>query len=249
MSIALFMSYLGLSWFFYAGPDAVGQVASIFFYPALLFQTTCIDPIKVCLASRTPDEQLLHSYEQLLQEHIQLQALYDIQQEIQELIPFKKQYGYEQAQLAHIMQRHFGTDTHYFFVNRGSQHGIKNNMVAVYKNVLIGKVKQVYPYYAQIALITDASCKIAAYCAQTKAYGITKGVREHGLRLLHVSHLAHMREGDIVLSSGEGLIFPKGFGVARVTSFSKDGLLYEVTCEPLVDLKTLHYCYLFEKQA
>jgi cell shape-determining protein MreC len=61
-----------------------------------------------------------------------------------------------------------------------------------------------------------------------------------------VSHLDTLKEGDLVISQGEGLIFPRGFGLGRVKSYELDGVQYHVTIEPLLDVSTLTFCLLLK---
>jgi rod shape-determining protein MreC len=64
---------------------------------------------------------------------------------------------------------------------------------------------------------------------------------------MHVSHLAQLKEDDLIISNGKGLIFPRGFGLGRISAFHEDGLHYAVTVKPLLDLSTIDYCYLIKK--
>lgn len=58
-----------------------------------------------------------------------------------------------------------------------------------------------------------------------------------------------MQEGDLVLSSGEGLIFPRGFALGNVKHYQVNGLLHDVIVEPLINLETINYCYVIQKGA
>lgn len=123
-------------------------------------------------------------------------------------------------------------------------------MVALYKNCIIGKVTEVYPCHSKIVLVTDRTCNIAAVCAQSKALGIYHGANEEWTaHLEHVSHLAIIEQGDLVLSTGEGLIFPRGFGLGRITRSTRDGLFYTISLAPLVDVRAISHCYLVQKGA
>ena len=63
-----------------------------------------------------------------------------------------------------------------------------------------------------------------------------------------MSHLCAIQQDNLIISSGDGLIFPRGFGIARVTNFHKNELVYTVSCKPLVDIHALTYCYVIEKR-
>lgn len=223
----------------------VQTVSSLLVYPVLYLHHKLIDPIS-CRSNVNPIV-LQEAYEDLLSAYIQLQATALYHQETEELIAFKRRYDY-QGMLAQVLQRHLGDDEQYLLIDKGSHDGVHDRMVLVYKDMLVGRVYQVFPLYSKCLLLTDERCKIGASCAQTKAQGVTKGTNHTDLLLLeHVSHVAVMQKGDIILSSGDGLIFPRGFGIAHVTDFHKDDLLYIVSCSPLIDPHEVRYCYLMQK--
>ncbi len=100
-------------------------------------------------------------------------------------------------------------------------------MIAVYKGCLLGRVCEVYPWFSKLELITDKSCKIAAHGLLSKASGIYQGTNSESLaQLNHVSHLAMLQDNDVLISSGEGLVFPRGFGLGKIKRFHVDGLFF-----------------------
>jgi rod shape-determining protein MreC len=227
----------------YAGVQAA---ASYICYPLIYLQHFCIDPCKRSV--QTDALVLQEAYEAMLQEYIKLQATADYYNQVKELIDFKQRYEMNHAQLAQIIERHLGSDEQYLLIDKGSHHGIHDRMVLVFKDMLVGRVLQVFPLFSKCILITDQRCKVGAYCAHTQAEGIIKGLnKENSLQMEHVSHLSVMQEHDMVISSGQGLIFPRGFGIARVSAYVKDDLVYQVSCEPLCDLRAIDYCYVIEK--
>jgi cell shape-determining protein MreC len=62
-----------------------------------------------------------------------------------------------------------------------------------------------------------------------------------------VSHLASVKEAEMVVSSGEGLVFPQGFALGRIKMIEPDGLYTKIEIEPLIDLLTIDYCMLMKK--
>ena len=94
---------------------------------------------------------------------------------------------------------------------------------------------------------TDRSCKVAVSCTSTGAVGICRGLNnENRLALNYVSHLQKLKIGDKLISSGEGEIFPQGFGVGEVNEFTSDGMYYRAYAKPLIDVTSLKYCYLID---
>jgi rod shape-determining protein MreC len=192
-------------------------------------------------------QELQEENRTLLAQIVQAQALQHYKETTQELISFKQRYEVRKSLLAHVILKQFSDNEHSLLVDRGSLHGCEIDMVAVYKNCLLGRVECVYPLYSKIRLITDKGCKVAAYCRASKARGIHEGCNGAYSSLQFVSHLSQITPHDILISSGEGLLFPQGFGIGRIASFQPDGLYYAITVKPLLKFEELEYCYLIKK--
>lgn len=234
---------------------AIEHIASYFMYPVLIAQNKVVIPIKSYFEKkRTVDElamavkSLQEEKENLIADNIQLQSLINYMSQTQDISDFNKQYQLPQAKLAQILVKHFSDQSHYILIDKGLNDGIVQNMVAIYKNCLLGKVIEVYPHYSKVVLITDRACKVAAFCPHTRASGIHQGSNQESQTSLHfVSHLSEVDPEDLVLSSGDGLIFPKGFALGRIKSCNPHGLFYEVNIEPFLDIRTIKYCYIMQK--
>lgn len=249
---------IGISYkIFFVKADIIEQYSSYIAYPVLKLQQSIMHPIKSYFERKTSiadlhDEisQLKQDRDTLLAQNIELNALIDYAQQTQELTDFKKQYSSEHCTLAQVLAKNFSEQSHFFLVDKGSHAGVEPDMIALCNDCLIGKVIEVYPYYSKILLITDRNCKIAVYCTQSKATGIYQGCnQEWCAQLNHVSHLSQLETDELVLSSGDGLIFPRGFGVGKIKSFTTDKLFHQVQLDLLIDLRSINYCFLMKKGA
>ena len=232
------------------------QLSSYLMYPVLVTQQRIITPIKQFFAEKQTIAALHQEVAALTKERdalvaqtVELTALANYSDEIKELLEFKKQYSYEDAILAQVLVCNMSDNGHFFLVDGGQNKGIEKNMIAVYSNGLIGKVEEVYPQYSKVMLITDRLCKVAATCAATHTCGIYEGCNDENKALLNrVSHLDELQEGDLVISSGQGLVFPRGFALGTIKSYAQDGLMYQVEVEPLFDIASLQYCFILAKK-
>ena len=62
-----------------------------------------------------------------------------------------------------------------------------------------------------------------------------------------MSHLETIEQNDLVLTSGEGLVFPQGFAVGILQEFFIKNLQYQVTVKPVINFQTLAYCTIVQK--
>jgi len=244
-----------LNRYFFSFSNLFSTVASSLSYPVLLVQKKITTPIRFYFSKRSTRksiEQLLFDTQkenkQLRAHNTQLCATLDYHNDIAELIEFKKRYDCSDSLVAQIIFRQINDQNQFVFLDKGSRHGVVQDMVAVYKNNLLGKITDVYPFYSKLVLLSDRSCKVAAYCAPKKKSGIHTGQNNcNCAKLERVSHLANLKEGDLLLSSGEGLIFPRGFALGKISSVRPDGLYLSVTVKPLVDINNLQHCCLIKK--
>ena len=177
--------------------------------------------------------------------NIALAAERNYWQQNQELIEFAKRYDFSCKIMAQCFFKNLNSHDYYMLLNKGSNDGVMPNMVAVYKNCLLGKVATVYPQYCKLDLIISPNCKIAVYDKQTGAFGICSGQNDkHKIAVSYVSHLQKLNEGDLLISSGEGQTFPQGFGVGKISQIKSVGLYYQADAELLFDLDTINSCYL-----
>lgn len=248
VSLIIFL-FMGLSRFLGIGEGGLESASSRIAYPFLVVQRMLVAPLnrwrekrQSSLALMKDLERSLVARENLQQEVIQLKALLNYTENSQDLRDFLNRYENSTAQIVRILLKNF-SGSHYFLIDAGAGQGIEKDMIALHKDTLIGRVIEVYPYYSKVLLLTDQGCKIAAFCAGTNTQAIHEGMNRLDMtRLSYVNHLDEVKEGDLVLSSGEGLIFPRGFGLGRIKQQEHDGLHYSITVQPLTDLNRIDYC-------
>ena len=190
---------------------------------------------------------LQNDFDALFQEVIMLRATIRHHNLTHELENFRQRYKLDNAHLCKILVKNLVEDEHYFLVNQGSRDGILKNMVAIYKLQILGKVTAVYPCYSKITLITDRSCKIASFTNTTNAKGIAEGGNTiNSVKLRYVNRLEQIIKNDLVFSSGQGLVFPEGFCLGKISAHAhnKKELYHTVTIAPIVDFQTITYCLL-----
>jgi rod shape-determining protein MreC len=240
------------------GPGRFDRVISCLAFPFIQVQQVLVYPLVSAYTELHRRAVVDAAYKGAVQERddlqaelLELKATQNFAQETEEVRSFKDQYKNSAAVLVRVLMRQSGSGGNFFLVEGGENKGIHKDTAVVYKNCLIGKVTEVFPYYSKVVLISDPSCKVAAYCNVTGTQGIYHGA-QLGLSgaLTHVGHLSELQEGDTVFSSGEGMIFPRGFGIGTVSSFVKNegDMQYTIAVTPFLDFSTINYCYVLKKE-
>jgi len=225
--------------------------SSYILYPILKVQKFFMDPIahyfsrKSDIAALHNDIDLLQSTHDNLQARvISLEAILNFEQTSQEIRDYAEKYDFSQQKLVQVLLRLFDDTGHFYWVDAGANKGISCNMIAVYKNNIIGRVIHVDPLYSKIALITDKRCKVTAMCTNTKTVGIYEGNNSFDPTFEFVPHYEVLQLDDLLISTGQGLVYPQGFAVGRIKSFQVQDVAYQVKIQPLIDLQQLDFVYL-----
>ena len=127
-------------------------------------------------------------------------------------------------------------------INKGSSAGIEKGMPAVTLEGVVGQVVNVSPHFAKILLATDPNSAIDAIVQATRAQGIIKG-DGRAYRLHYLLKSNRIEEGDHIVTSGMGGVFPKGVPIGRVSEVftSRRGMFHKVRVEPAVNFRELEY--------
>jgi rod shape-determining protein MreC len=144
-------------------------------------------------------------------------------------------------QPAGVLARDAGRFGRSIKVSRGRGAGIRENMPVVNHEGLVGKVVEVGAGASFVQVLADPDCRVSALVQRTRVPGILGWDPGEGLRLLDVPHHADVEEGDLVVTSGLGEIFPKGILVGRVerVAYEEGHLFRRIEVRPFVDFSHL----------
>lgn len=128
---------------------------------------------------------------------------------------------------------------HEVIVDKGSRDNVSIGQAVLDANGLMGQVVQVNEFTSRVLLISDSSHAVPVQVNRNGARANLLGTGDtDSLDLVHVPETSDIRVGDLLVSSGLGGVFPKGYPVARVTAVSHDPgePFSDVQAEPLARL-------------
>jgi len=154
--------------------------------------------------------------------------------------------------MARVIGRNPDNWFQYLLLNRGSRDGVRVDMVAIVPpRILVGRVIRVTPTTATLMLITDPESGVGASTARRHDAGVVLGPREPGglLEMQFFARSARPYEGQVVLTSGLGGIFPRNLliGTIKSTGYGRQGVLPLAYIDPFADLDHLEYVLLVER--
>lgn len=104
---------------------------------------------------------------------------------------------------------------HKGFINIGAKSGIQKDAVVISSKGLIGKLVHVGYKTSEIMLLTHPMSAVPVYVERTNAPGVLKGDANQGIVLDYLDS-QRLEDGDRLLTSGQGGVFPRGINVAVI---------------------------------
>ncbi len=129
--------------------------------------------------------------------------------------------------------------SHEIVINKGSRDGVEVGQAILDANGLMGQVEQTSSFTSRVLLVSDSSHAVPVEVVRNGLRAILLGNGDtNTLELVHVPDTADIREGDLLVSSGLGGRFPKGYPVAEVDNISKEQgePFVKIEATPLADL-------------
>lgn len=126
-------------------------------------------------------------------------------------------------------------------IDRGTENNIKEGMIALTHEGLVGRVVTTAKRASRVLLITDARSAVDAYIQGSRIRSIVVGQNKNSCFIRYLPIDADIKEGDMLISSGLGSVYPKGLTLGRISSLKRgsDRLFYVAEMAPAADFKRM----------
>jgi len=126
-------------------------------------------------------------------------------------------------------------------IDKGSREGVAVNMAVVSSKGVVGRVVSVAPNYSQVLLVTDRNSAVDGLVQRSRGRGMVKGTGSDDCYFDYVIKTCELQEGDTIVTSGLGGVFPKGLHLGRVEHVvdSPSKLFKDVRVIPAVNFNKL----------
>ena len=123
-------------------------------------------------------------------------------------------------------------------VNRGLGDGITTQTPVIVPDGLVGRVVRVRPGASVVQLVNDPASTVGAVVHRTRTAGLVEGEPGGAIRFKFMARDgAGIIPGDLIVTSGQGQVFPKGLPVGRVVRVEDKGsaLFHFAVLAPVAD--------------
>lgn len=157
---------------------------------------------------------------------------------------------------ATVIYRNVSTWYNTITVDKGTYNGVKEDMVVVNSQGLIGKVVSTTTFTSDIRLITtketDNKISITISNGENKINGLIKNYnyKTKYLEVEGVSNTETVRIGDYVYTSGLGEIFPSGILIGTISDISTDeyDLAKIIDVTPIADFDDINFVAILKRK-
>ncbi len=125
-------------------------------------------------------------------------------------------------------------------VDLGSKDGVRKNMSVIHQAGLVGRISRVGNGVSQVLTLLDSRSAVNVIAQGSRAQGILSISPYGEMEVRYMPTNVEIAVGDLLISSGLGGIFPKGFPVAHITEVvNTKGLFSKIKAKTAVNFSSL----------
>ncbi|MFC4711878.1 rod shape-determining protein MreC [Planococcus dechangensis] len=233
--------------------EAVGAGQSVFSRPAH-FVTGVFDNVDSLINTFEENRLLKARLEEFAGVQAEVTDLRSENEELKELVDKEEDLRDYNPIQAVVIARNPDQWEEKIILNRGTNHGVKENMAVMTSRGLIGKVTIVTPTTSTVELVTtqNPNYRVSAMVlGEDDVFGLIEGydAERRELLLKRIDFSVELQEGDKVVSSGLGGIFPKGVVIGEITEVTIDefGLTNLAYVKPAADFSMLNHVVIADR--
>jgi rod shape-determining protein MreC len=140
---------------------------------------------------------------------------------LQALLDFQHRYIYS-TQAAQAIGSSGNLQSHVFYLDKGSNAGLKPDMAVITADGIVGKVREVFSNTAQVLMINDQTSGAGVILETTRIRGILTGNASGQLEIVGILADERIKPGERVLTAGGDLVYPRGLPVGVVDKVVRD---------------------------
>lgn len=143
------------------------------------------------------------------------------------------------GQVAQIMYTARDPFTRRIVIDKGQQSGIIAGQPAVDESGLVGQVTRVFPFSAEVTLITDKDQSVPVQLVRSGQRSVVFGLGDGKLELRYLPANADVEIGDLLVTSGLDGIYLPGYPVAKVVSIQRENSysFARIHCAPVAGVE------------
>lgn len=172
-------------------------------------------------------QELQTKNQDLVQQVLNLQAkLQQKKLQVYQYEKLKKWLNFHESNLqffdaANLLLIQVNPNRQIYVLDKGRENGVFEGQVAIDGQGVIGQIIDVGKYTSTLLLISDSKCAVPVINKRSGEHGVVVGNNKRDeLQLLNMPKTIEIQVGDVLMTSGLGLVYPFGIPVGTVKSVS-----------------------------
>lgn len=193
------------------------------------------------------NQELKLKIEELLAENVSLKELKKQNEILRTALGINLEKEF-QLILTQVIGKDISQD--YLLIDKGSREGVKTDFpIITQEKILVGKITEVYENFSKLILISNKKSSFDAKISEREIYGMVKGKGNFKINLELVPKEKELKEGDLVISSAIGGIFPAGILVGKIEKIKKSDVepFQQAEIKPGFDINNLQFLFIIKK--
>lgn len=159
---------------------------------------------------------------------------------LRKILAFEEKFKLETI-VARVIAKDVSTDFRAIRINRGERSGVKRNMAVITNEGIVGRVLRTTSNTADVVTVLDLLSAVDAIDERSRAHGVVEGLTDDMAEMRYTVRTDDIQPGDVLVSSGVGLIFPRNIPVGAVSKVDRKqfGITQHVEVRPSVDFTKL----------
>lgn len=155
---------------------------------------------------------------------------------LKELLSLKERLSVDSV-ACRVIGREISNWTENLIVDKGSKDGLRKDMAVLANSAVIGKIAAAGRSSARVLLLTDPEMRISVISQRTRVEGLIYGIGRRRAIMKFIPKDADIKQGDIIVTSGLGGIYPGGILAGKVLNikFESNRLYKFALIEPAVN--------------
>ena len=190
--------------------------------------------------ARAENARLQSELDQLRLQNYQLETEAGEAHRLRQLLDFREAHPEAPMLAAQVIGASADPTSHTLFINRGIGDHVRRDMAVITPEGIVGKIVEVFNNNtAQVLLINDKDSGVGALFADSRTHGVVKGTGDPLPIMDYVVNDEKIHPGEVILTSGEDRIFPKGLPIGVVKDSSPATPFQIIHVQPAVHLDRL----------
>ncbi|MBU3090667.1 rod shape-determining protein MreC [Clostridium sp. CM028] len=200
---------------------------------------------------KAQNEKLLKTNSELQVKALEYDTAIKENERLRKMLNFSTQrdeYNYVGAEIRGLSGNSFSDG---FIINKGTNKGIKKNMIAMTGDGLVGQVTSVADDWATVQCLSNENIAVAGLVQRTRDNnGMVKGYKDENNKLLaeiqHLSVDSSIKKDDIIVTSGLAGKYPAKIRIGKVLSVHEDKgeVMKSAIIEPYVDFSKIEEVFI-----